>query len=134
MIVVDTNILAYLLIESQQTQLAAAVMKKDSEWLMPPLWRSEMRNVLLQYVRHQKLSRQDAVRIMDGAEVMMEPGERPVNSSRVLLIAATSGCSAYDGEFVSLAEDHGIPLVTADRKLAMKFPKIAVTLEAFAAS
>jgi predicted nucleic acid-binding protein len=48
-----------------------------------------------------------------------------------LQLAAESGCSAYDCEFVALARDLEVPLVTADRQLLAAFPSTAVSPEAF---
>jgi predicted nucleic acid-binding protein len=48
-------------------------------------------------------------------------------SDDVIELAAGSGCSAYDAEFVVLAKDLGVPLVTTDRELLEKFPETAVT-------
>ncbi len=41
MIVADTNLIAYRLIEGEQTELALAVWAKEPEWFVPPLWRHE---------------------------------------------------------------------------------------------
>jgi predicted nucleic acid-binding protein len=58
--------------------------------------------------------------------------EYAVVSQRVVLhLAKESGCSAYDCEFVSLAMDLGIPLVTADRQVLRAFPNVAMTAELF---
>jgi predicted nucleic acid-binding protein len=46
-------------------------------------------------------------------------------------LVASSECSAYDCEFVALAEDLGIPLVTVDKKLLKEFPQIAVSLDEY---
>lgn len=45
----------------------------------------------------------------------------------VLTIAAESGCSAYDSEYVALAMEKGLLLLTYDRKLIEAFPGIAIT-------
>ncbi len=45
MIVVDTNIIAYLLLPSDYTHLAEQVIMKDSGWIAPYLWQSEFRNI-----------------------------------------------------------------------------------------
>ena len=45
MIVVDTNVIGYLFLSSEQSILAEYALKKDSEWTAPIIWRSELRNV-----------------------------------------------------------------------------------------
>ncbi len=57
--------------------------------------------------------------------------EYTVVSHKVLQLAGQSGCSAYDCEFVSLAMDLEIPLVTSDRQILRAFPKVAVSPEGF---
>jgi predicted nucleic acid-binding protein len=133
LIVVDTNIVAYLLINGDKTADATAVARKDSEWAGPRLWRSEMRNLLTLYVRRGVFSRQAAVLIMEEALISMRDREFDVTSARVLELAETSGCTAYDCEFVSLAEKLGVPLVTSDKKLLAAFPTIAVSMESYTA-
>lgn len=51
--------------------------------------------------------------------------------ARVIELAAESGCTAYDCEFVSLAERLNVPLVTSDKKMFAAFPEIAISMEAF---
>ena len=57
--------------------------------------------------------------------------EYSVVSQQVIQLAKESGCSAYDCEFVSLAMDLGIPLVTADRQILRAFPNVAMTPKLF---
>ena len=56
MIVADTNIISYLIINSEFTDLAEKVYKQDPEWSAPRLWRSEFRNILAFYNRNNVLS------------------------------------------------------------------------------
>jgi predicted nucleic acid-binding protein len=48
-------------------------------------------------------------------------GEYEVQSAHVLEIATDSGRSVYDCEFVALARELTVPLVTADKELARAF-------------
>lgn len=131
MIVVETNIIAYLLINGDQTDAATAVARKDPDWAGPRLWRSEMRNLLTLYVRRGIFSRQAAVLIMEEALIALQDREFDVDSSRVLELSEESGCSAYDCEFASLAEKLNVPLVTSDKKILAAFPKIAISMGSF---
>ena len=60
MIVVDSNILAYLYLPGEFTAAAEALLEREPEWAAPPLWRSEFRNILAGYVRRKMLSFEQA--------------------------------------------------------------------------
>jgi predicted nucleic acid-binding protein len=130
-IVVDTSIISYLIISGDHTLQARAVFRKDPEWVAPLLWRSEFRNVLALYLRKEYLTLEDAIGLMDAGDQVMKGGEFEVRSNDVLKLASTSHCSAYDCEFVALAKDLGVPLVTTDQKLLNAFPPIAKSPEEF---
>ncbi|MBK6647259.1 MAG: type II toxin-antitoxin system VapC family toxin [Anaerolineales bacterium] len=130
MIVADTNLIVYLFINGDKTPLAQEVLKKDPHWIVPPLWQSEFRNVLAGYIRRgMKLAQ--AKRIMEEALSTFEGREVAPSSENILDLIAKSDCSAYDCEFVSLAAQLNVPLVTADRQLLSQFPKSAKSLEDF---
>ena len=75
-----------------------------------------------------------AIQVLEEAESQMRGKEYTVSSSKVLHLAEQSGCSAYDCEFVALADDLGVPLVTTDKKILRAFPAIAVALKKFCVS
>lgn len=91
-----------------------------------------MRNLLALYERRKLLTLSKAFEIMEEAEQVMVGREYYVDSNHVLELAASTGCTAYDCEFVSLAVNLGVKLVTSDKKLLSAFPEIAVSMEAFA--
>lgn len=132
MIVVDSNIIGYLYLSSERSSQAEEALRKDSQWIAPLLWRSEFRNVLALYVRKRRLSLETAQQIMNEAADLMTGQEYEVVSSQVLNLAAKSGCTAYDCEFVSLAQELGIPLVTVDKQVLEQFPGVAVPLDEYA--
>jgi predicted nucleic acid-binding protein len=129
-IVVDTNVVAYLYLESEFTSRAEALLRGDPDWAVPLLWRSEFRNILAGAIRREALDF-DAVRqILAEAEGLLAGGEHEVGSSQVLELVRDSDCSAYDCEFAALALQLGVKLVTMDSKLLKAFPKLAVSLPA----
>ena len=128
MIVVDTNVLAYLYLPGEYTAHAEALLQRDPEWAAPLLWRSEFRNVLVGCIRRKRLAFDAARAMLTEAEDLMAGNEYEVDSRRVLELARDSDCSAYDCEFVALAEALGVGLVTMDAKLLRAFPGRALAL------
>jgi predicted nucleic acid-binding protein len=124
MIVVDTNVLAYLWLPGERTKAAERLLKKDPDWSAPLLWRSEFRNVLAGCLRRGDLSLETALQIADEAEGQMRGREFTVPSSQVFARVDESDCSAYDCEFVVLADELGVSLITSADKLLKSFPAI----------
>ncbi len=133
MIVPDTNIIAFCVLHSAQTDKAVEVRRKDPEWAVPILWRSEFRNLLATAMRTRVMELDDAVLAFSVATRMIDRNEKKIDERRVLELAESSGCTAYDCEFVSLAERLSVPLVTTDKKVLAAFPSIAVSMDDFLA-
>ena len=131
MIVADTNLLIYLYVQGQRTEESEAVIRRDAVWTVPLLWRSEFRNALVGLIRAGALQLNDALAMSEEAERWLTGHEYSVLSAHVLTLAAESGCSAYDCEFVALAQDLEVPLVTSDRQILKAFPTMAVSPSAF---
>jgi len=131
MIVVDTNIIAYLHISGKFTQSADRLLEQDPYWIAPPLWQSEFRNVLVNYVRHNVMALEIATRLMEQALSMMQDREIAPTDELVLSLAVRSKCSSYDCEFVSLAEETRSRLITVDKQIIKTFPKMAFFLDEY---
>jgi len=134
MIVADTNIISYLLLPTSFSSSVDSLYKIDSHWVAPTLWKSEFRNVLALYLRKKLITFEKAIQLQDSAELMMTDNEYNVTSSQVLSLVTKSTCSAYDCEFISLAQHLNSKLVTQDKKVLREFPSSAISIDKFIAS
>jgi predicted nucleic acid-binding protein len=130
-IVVDTNIICHRWIPTPHSPDAEKALAKDPDWIAPLLWRSEFRNALAGMIRQKLISMELANEIIEKAEWHFVNREFAVSSRAVLNLIAESRCSAYDCEFVALAEEQRVPFVTINRQVLRDFPKIALSLEEF---
>ncbi len=130
-IVVDTNVICYHWIRSSHSDAADKALVKDPDWIAPFLWRSEFRNALAVVLRQKLITIDAAIDIIEKAEARLASREFFVSSRAVLQLVAISSCSAYDCEFVALAQEQRVPLLTVDRQILRDFPKIAVALDKF---
>jgi predicted nucleic acid-binding protein len=131
MIVVDNDVISYFWLEASRTNAARAARERDPDWSAPELWQSEFRNVLYQHMRHRGLSLQDALQIAEQAEADLAADTYPVDTTDVLRLVDATGHSAYDCEYVALAQRLDVTLVTGDAGVANLFPDTAVLLEDF---
>ena len=131
MIVADTNLISYLLIDGYQTDTARAVREKDPVWMAPPLWRSEFLNVLATMVRLERMDVASALAAWELGLDLLRRREAEPQGRRVLMASAEYGISAYDAQFVVTASDLGVPLVTWDRTLVERCPGSAVSAAGF---
>jgi predicted nucleic acid-binding protein len=131
MIVVDTNVISYFYLSSEYSDLTEQLFLKTSSWAAPLLWRSEFRNVLSFYVGKEIITLQDAVQLFETALSLLQENEYEINTTQVLKLSQNSGCSAYDCEFVNLAQDLNVPLVTMDKKILQNFRGTAVSLQEY---
>ena len=128
MIVVDSNVVAYLYLPGEHTVAAESLLEEEPEWAAPILWRSEFRNILAGYMRRAAITFELAEGLQREAESLLEGFEFNVDSATVLELVRDSDCSAYDCEFIALAKELNTRMVTMDKKLLRAFPKIASPL------
>jgi predicted nucleic acid-binding protein len=131
-IVVDNSVLVYFWLPGDFAELAEAAKAQDGVWAAPVLWRAEFRNVLAGYLRRKLLTEAEANAAFLNAQIDLGAQEFTVPTERILKLVLASDCTAYDCEYVALAQDLGVPLVTTDRQVLRAFPKTAVSLEKFA--
>lgn len=131
MIVVDNDVISYFWLDAARTPVAKQIRQQDPAWQAPTLWRSELRNVLYQHMAHRDLSLSAALQIADEVEADMRDVTTDVSTAAVLRLVDASGHSAYDCEYVALAQELGTRLVTGDTRLPRLFPETAVLMEDF---
>ena len=129
MIVVDSNVIAYCWIHGERTALAHRLRRLDPDWHAPVLWRSELRNILAGYRRDGSLDGGQVRRVMSAAEAGLGGREHHLPSDRVFAVLERSRLSAYDSEFVALAEILDVRLVTEDRAILAACADRAFSLE-----
>jgi predicted nucleic acid-binding protein len=133
-IVADTSLVSYLLIEGEQTEGARAVWSTDPDWRLPPLWRAEFLNVLVTSARAGVVDREQALLLWMRATALFGLGEVDPTGEDVLDVALQSGLYAYDAQFVSVAERLGVPLVTADKAILRARPDLARSITSYRAA
>lgn len=131
MIVVDTNVLAGHCLPGPLNGRTEVVLQLEPAWAAPILWRSELRNVLCGYLRRGAIDLDQAGEIMNGAGEMLKGGEHAVSDRAVLELVARTKCSAYDCEFVALAEALDVICVTEDKQMLRAFPERCRSLDEF---
>jgi predicted nucleic acid-binding protein len=131
MIVVDVNVVAYLLLAGDKTALAQQAWAIDSNWRVPMLWRHELLNVLATYVRNGGAAAEDAVAVWRQAITLLGGKEEQPAMEQALLLAAEHQISAYDAQYVTLALTHNLPLISEDRALQRKFPQVVRSLQEY---
>ncbi len=131
MIVADADVISYFWLDMERTDAARAARRRDEEWVAPRLWRSEFQNVLYQHMEHRGLALSDALRIASHAEADLEERTYEVPTEAILQLVDDTEHSAYDCEYVALAQRLDVTLVTGDRPVVEHFPGTAVLLEDF---
>ena len=129
MIVVDINVIAYLFIDSDNSIYARKLFEQNPDWAAPILWKSEFRSILTKYIRHNLLELEDALLLMKNAQSLMRGNEYEVVSQDILKLTNQSKCSAYDCEYISLAQNLNSNLYTSDKQVLREFPDISISLK-----
>ena len=127
MVVVDTNVLAYLLIEGERTAEAQALYARDPDWRSEGFLLVEFSNMLATYVRSGRLDAATAAGLLAGAQRILT-GTVALPHARALELALEFGVSAYDARFLAVARNLGAKLVTEDAKLRQAAPALTQTL------
>lgn len=122
MIVVDTNVLAHLMLGGELHEAAHELRQRDEAWHTEPLAFQELTNVLATAMRVRQLPLAEAQRAAAMARALPGLQVAAVSDADALTAAAHFGISGYDARFIVLARALGTPLVTEDRRLRAAVP------------
>jgi predicted nucleic acid-binding protein len=125
--VVDTNVVAYFVLGTQQyvEEARRFVAGLDEAWA-PALWEAELANALWMATRHRVLSLDDAINrltLADAIGIHAVPNRTLWQGA--LVRAHQAKVAVYDTLFVELAARKKLPLATFDAALLKAFPDIA---------
>jgi len=129
MIVVDVNIIAYLLIRGERSESMDQLQERDPDWIAPGLWLDEFLNILSLYERKGLLEPAQSTAILNDALDLMEDATYELPPDRILSVARRTGCSAYDSQYIALAEDLGLKLYTCDKGILNSCEHVAIKPE-----
>ena len=125
---------AYYFIEGDKTALARELMQTDPDWRLPALWRHEYLNVLATYARQGGATVAESRELWRLAGELLVSRDHPDEPEATLALAVEHKVSAYDAQYIVLAQRLHTVLVTEDRRLAKAFPSIARTMQALVAA
>ncbi len=128
MVLVDTNIVVYLLIEGDRTLAAQALYARDPDWRSEAFILVEFTNVLTTYVRTKALTHKKGSQLLAEAQAIL-PTLSNVQHPQAFETATEFGISAYDGRFIATAKQMRSKLVTEDAKLRAAAPSWTVSLD-----
>jgi predicted nucleic acid-binding protein len=131
MIVVDSNIITARNLTSSLTSKAEQVEEKDPVWVVPVLWRYEFQNILATVIKAKQIKPEQVLDIWERVSGILIENECEPSASMVIDLIAEYGVTAYDGQFIAVALELGIPCVTEERELQEKFPGVAISMDGF---
>lgn len=116
MIVIDASVVAYLMIEGEMTDVVRELYRVDSDWVTPPILNHEILSILAAVGTEEQSSQSVEViwrdvRALLGAKQQVPD---PVNSLR---LAVELGISGFDAQYLSLAQQLNLPLITGEARL-----------------
>jgi predicted nucleic acid-binding protein len=128
MLLVDTNIVAYLLIHGDHTEDAQRLRKRDPDWRSEAFLMIEFTNVLAASVAARRITFPAAQDCLAKATALLEGKLARIAHGAALAKAVRFRVSAYDARFLTLADQLGSRLVTEDAKLRTAAPGLTQSL------
>lgn len=125
--VVDTNVVAYLLLGTEEfVEESQAFIGNLDQGMAPTVWEAELANVVWMAVRQGVMPLEEGGKHLSAAARL---GIRSVSNQSLwhgaLVRGVQSAIAAHDALFVELAIRESLPLATFDRALLVAYPGVA---------
>ena len=126
--VVDTNVIAYLLLGTEEfLEESLTFIGGLDEGMAPAVWEAELANAVWMAVRQGVMPLEEGGKRLSAAARL---GIRSISNRSLwhgaLVRGVRSGIAAYDALFVELAIRESLPLATFDGAILTAFPGVAV--------
>jgi len=128
MLLVDTNVVVYLLIAGDYTAAAQELRARDPDWRSEAFLLIEFTNVLASSIARKRMTLSLAEDLLAKAVALFDGKLARIPHASVLTIAARYRVSAYDARFLALADQLGRRLVTEDTRLRTAAPAFTQSL------
>ncbi|CAN5770624.1 hypothetical protein BH20VER1_BH20VER1_22750 [soil metagenome] len=128
MLIVDTNVVAYLLIEGDYTAAARSLHRRDNDWRSEAFIMVEFVNVLAASIAARRMDLMLAQRFLADATSLLHGKLTSIPHDSVLSLAVQYRVTAYDARFLALAQQLDRRLVTEDAKLRAAAPALTQSL------
>lgn len=122
MLLVDTNVVAYLLIEGDHTAAAQALHSRDPDWRSESFLLVEFTNILASCIATKRMTLPLARDLLRKASELLDGKLGRIPHDAALTMAARHRVSTYDARFLALADQLGRRLITEDARLRAAAP------------
>jgi predicted nucleic acid-binding protein len=127
-LIIDTNVLAYLLIEGDYTAAARSLHRHDGDWRSEAFIMVEFTNVLTASIAARRMDLVLAQRFLADATTLLQGKLTSIPHASVLALAVQYHVTAYDACFLALAQQLNSRLVTEDTKLRAAASRLTQSL------
>lgn len=134
MLIVDTNVVAYLLIEGHYTAAARSLHRRDDDGRSEAFIMVEFTNVLTASIAARRMNLVLAHQFLADATSILHGKLTSLPHDSVLSLAVQYRVTAYDARFLSLTNQLGRRLVTEHVKLRAAAPELTQSLNEALAS
>jgi predicted nucleic acid-binding protein len=128
MIVVDSSVISFLFLEGELTESVKELHRIDSEWITPPILNHEMLNILA-VVGTADQAVAPMEEIWRDIRALLGPRQQVPDPLRSLHLAIELEISGYEAQYVALAQQLNMPLVTEEQRLLEQLPDLCLSIE-----